>query len=132
MCSQPNRAQPADSWTAKVPHELDRDSSILLRGNKMGGEFLSSAAGTHHRDTFLFFPCRYVLQDGSPYMRSMKQIAKEKLKARHNRTALEEVEEDLRLSLHLQDEEESVKDAIPDQQLDFKQLLIRYKGTVLT
>lgn len=71
---------------------------------------------------------RYVLQDGSPYMRSMKQIAKEKLKARHNRTAQEEVEEDLRLSLHLQDEEESVKDTIPDQQLDFKQLLIRYKG----
>ncbi|XP_075811962.1 putative ATP-dependent RNA helicase DHX57 isoform X2 [Microtus pennsylvanicus] len=70
---------------------------------------------------------RYVLQDGSPYMRSMKQIAKEKLKARHNRTAFEEVEEDLRLSLQLQDED-SVKDTIPDQQLDFKQLLVRYKG----
>ncbi|XP_028711029.1 putative ATP-dependent RNA helicase DHX57 isoform X1 [Peromyscus leucopus] len=71
---------------------------------------------------------RYVLQDGSPYMRSMKQLAKEKLKARHNRTALEEVEEDLRLALELQEEEESVKDTVPDQQLDFKQLLIRYKG----
>uniref|UniRef100_I3MT40 Putative ATP-dependent RNA helicase DHX57 n=1 Tax=Ictidomys tridecemlineatus TaxID=43179 RepID=I3MT40_ICTTR len=70
---------------------------------------------------------RYVLQDGSPYMRSMKQIAKEKLKARRNRTAFEEVEEDLRLSLHLQDQD-SVKDAVPDQQLDFKQLLARYKG----
>ncbi|XP_069881522.1 putative ATP-dependent RNA helicase DHX57 isoform X2 [Dipodomys merriami] len=70
---------------------------------------------------------RYVLQDGSPYMRSMKQISKEKLKARRNRTALEEVEEDLRLSLHLHDED-SVKDAVPDQQLDFKQLLARYKG----
>ncbi|XP_003908583.2 putative ATP-dependent RNA helicase DHX57 isoform X1 [Papio anubis] len=70
---------------------------------------------------------RYVLQDGSPYMRSMKQISKEKLKARRNRTAFEEVEEDLRLSLHLQDQD-SVKDAVPDQQLDFKQLLARYKG----
>uniref|UniRef100_A0A8C9PEX5 Putative ATP-dependent RNA helicase DHX57 n=1 Tax=Spermophilus dauricus TaxID=99837 RepID=A0A8C9PEX5_SPEDA len=70
---------------------------------------------------------RYVLQDGSPYMRSMKQIAKEKLKARRNRTAFEEVEEDLRLSLHLQDQD-SVNDAVPDQQLDFKQLLARYKG----
>ncbi|KAL6050769.1 hypothetical protein STEG23_015307, partial [Scotinomys teguina] len=70
---------------------------------------------------------RYVLQDGSPYMRSMKQMAKEKLKARHNRTAFEEVEEDLRLALQLQDEE-SVKDTIPDQQLDFRQLLVRYKG----
>lgn len=64
-------------------------------------------------------------------MRSMKQMAKEKLKARHNRTALEEVEEDLRLALELQEEEESVKDTIPDQQLDFRQLLIRYKGSVL-
>ncbi|XP_076990146.1 putative ATP-dependent RNA helicase DHX57 isoform X2 [Tamandua tetradactyla] len=70
---------------------------------------------------------RYVLQDGSPYMRSMKQISKEKLKARRSRTAFEEVEEDLRLSLHLQDQE-SVKDSVPDQQLDFKQLLARYKG----
>ncbi|KAM6179571.1 putative ATP-dependent RNA helicase DHX57 [Erethizon dorsatum] len=70
---------------------------------------------------------RYVLHDGSPYVRSMKQIAKEKLKARRNRTAFEEVEEDLRLSLHLQDQD-SVKDAVPDQQLDFKQLLARYKG----
>ncbi|XP_016074425.1 PREDICTED: putative ATP-dependent RNA helicase DHX57 isoform X1 [Miniopterus natalensis] len=70
---------------------------------------------------------RYVLQDGSPYMRSMKQMSKEKLKARRNRTAFEEVEEDLRLSLHLQDQD-SVKDAVPDQQLEFKQLLARYKG----
>ncbi|XP_006839440.1 PREDICTED: putative ATP-dependent RNA helicase DHX57 [Chrysochloris asiatica] len=70
---------------------------------------------------------RYVLQDGSPYMRSMKQISKEKLKARRNRTAFEEVEEDLRLSLHLHDQD-SVKDQVPDQQLDFKQLLARYKG----
>ncbi|KAM9600930.1 putative ATP-dependent RNA helicase DHX57 isoform 2-T3 [Trichechus inunguis] len=70
---------------------------------------------------------RYVLQDGSPYLRSMKQISKEKLKARRSRTAFEEVEEDLRLSLHLQDQD-SVKDQVPDQQLDFKQLLARYKG----
>uniref|UniRef100_A0A8C0REH8 RNA helicase n=2 Tax=Canis lupus familiaris TaxID=9615 RepID=A0A8C0REH8_CANLF len=70
---------------------------------------------------------RYVLQDGSPYMRSMKQMTKEKLKARRSRTAFEEVEEDLRLSLHLQ-HQDSVKDAVPDQQLDFKQLLARYKG----
>ena len=73
---------------------------------------------------------RYVLQDGSPYARSMKQMSKEKLKARRSRTAFEEVEEDLRLSLHLQDQD-SVKDAVPDQQLDFKQLLARYQGNVL-
>lgn len=60
----------------------------------------------------------------------MKQMSKEKLKARRSRTAFEEVEEDLRLSLHLQDQD-SVKDAVPDQQLDFKQLLTRYRGTGL-
>ncbi|XP_075391374.1 putative ATP-dependent RNA helicase DHX57 [Tenrec ecaudatus] len=68
---------------------------------------------------------RYVLQDGSPYRRSMKQIAREKLKARRNRTAFEEVEEDLRLSLQLQDQDQ---DQVPDQQLDFKQLVTRYRG----
>lgn len=62
-------------------------------------------------------------------MRSMKQMTKEKLKARRSRTAFEEVEEDLRLCLHLQ-QQESVRDTVPDQQLDFKQLLARYKGSV--
>ncbi|KAM6220257.1 putative ATP-dependent RNA helicase DHX57 [Rhynchocyon petersi] len=71
---------------------------------------------------------RYVIEDGSPYRRSMKQISKEKLKARRNRTAFEEVEEDLRLAaLHLQDQDPA-KDQVPDQELDFKQLLARYKG----
>lgn len=60
----------------------------------------------------------------------MKQMSKEKLKARRSRTAFEEVEEDLRLSLHLHDPD-STKDAVADQQLDFKQLLARYKGNVL-
>uniref|UniRef100_A0A8C0LEF3 Putative ATP-dependent RNA helicase DHX57 n=1 Tax=Canis lupus dingo TaxID=286419 RepID=A0A8C0LEF3_CANLU len=82
--------------------------------------------GTHRTIPLSSF-LRYVLQDGSPYMRSMKQMTKEKLKARRSRTAFEEVEEDLRLSLHLQ-HQDSVKDAVPDQQLDFKQLLARYKG----
>ncbi|XP_038612023.1 putative ATP-dependent RNA helicase DHX57 [Tachyglossus aculeatus] len=70
---------------------------------------------------------KYVLEDGSPYMRSVKQTSEEKLKARRNRTAFEEVEEDLRLSLHLQGPN-SVKDSVPDQQLNFKQLMARYKG----
>lgn len=66
---------------------------------------------------------------GAHTPRSMKQMSKEKLKARR-RITFEEVEEDLRLSLHLQDQD-SVKDAVPDQQLDFKQLLARYQGNVL-
>ncbi|XP_055986573.1 putative ATP-dependent RNA helicase DHX57 [Sorex fumeus] len=70
---------------------------------------------------------RYVLQDGSPYARSGKQLAKERLRARRQRTALEEVEEDLRLSLQFHDQD-AARDAVPDQQLDFKQLLARYKG----
>lgn len=72
---------------------------------------------------------RYVLQDRSPYTRSVKQLSKEQLKARRNRTAFEEVEEDLRLSLYLEDPD-SIKDTVPDQQLDFKQLQTRYKGNV--
>uniref|UniRef100_A0A8C8RDX7 Putative ATP-dependent RNA helicase DHX57 n=1 Tax=Pelusios castaneus TaxID=367368 RepID=A0A8C8RDX7_9SAUR len=70
---------------------------------------------------------RYVLEDASPYRRNMKQSPKGKLNARHKRTALEEVEEDLRCA-HLLEEETTVRDSLPDQQLTFKQLLIRYKG----
>ncbi|XP_067388899.1 putative ATP-dependent RNA helicase DHX57 isoform X2 [Emydura macquarii macquarii] len=70
---------------------------------------------------------RYVLEDGSPYMRNTKQSPEDKLKARRKRTALEEVEEDLRCA-HLLQDDTTVKDSVPDQQLTFKQLLIRYKG----
>uniref|UniRef100_A0A8C3RTR9 Putative ATP-dependent RNA helicase DHX57 n=1 Tax=Chelydra serpentina TaxID=8475 RepID=A0A8C3RTR9_CHESE len=70
---------------------------------------------------------RYVLEDGSPYMNNTKRGPEEKLKARRKRTALEEVEEDLRCA-HLLEDETTVKDSVPDQQLTFKQLLIRYKG----
>uniref|UniRef100_A0A8C5F0P9 RNA helicase n=1 Tax=Gopherus evgoodei TaxID=1825980 RepID=A0A8C5F0P9_9SAUR len=70
---------------------------------------------------------RYVLEDGSPYMNNTKRGPEEKLKARRKRTALEEVEEDLRCARLLEDDT-TVKDSVPDQQLTFKQLLIRYKG----
>uniref|UniRef100_A0A8C0QQ50 Putative ATP-dependent RNA helicase DHX57 n=1 Tax=Chelonoidis abingdonii TaxID=106734 RepID=A0A8C0QQ50_CHEAB len=70
---------------------------------------------------------RYVLEDGSPYMNNTKRGPEEKLKARRKRTALEEVEEDLRCACLLEDDT-TVKDSVPDQQLTFKQLLIRYKG----
>nr|XP_020832636.1 putative ATP-dependent RNA helicase DHX57 isoform X3 [Phascolarctos cinereus] len=69
---------------------------------------------------------KYVIEDGSPYMRSTK-LSSEERKARRNRTAFEEVEEDLRRSLHFLDES-SVKDSVPDQQLNFKQLAARYPG----
>lgn len=70
---------------------------------------------------------RYTLHDGSPYVRSLKHLSREKLRARRGRTAFEEVEEDLRLGLRLQ-EDDLASDALPDQQLDFKQLLERYQG----
>ncbi|XP_025061494.1 putative ATP-dependent RNA helicase DHX57 isoform X2 [Alligator sinensis] len=69
---------------------------------------------------------RYVLEDGSPYRRNMKHGSNEKLRARRSRTALEEVEEDLRHAGLIQDDM-TVKDSVPDQQLTLKQLLIRYK-----
>ncbi|XP_049640202.1 putative ATP-dependent RNA helicase DHX57 [Suncus etruscus] len=73
---------------------------------------------------------RYVLQSGSPYARSGKPLTKEQVRARRQRTAMEEVEEDLRLALQLDPEDDAdvPKDSVPDQQLDFKQLLARYRG----
>ncbi|XP_053099073.1 putative ATP-dependent RNA helicase DHX57 [Hemicordylus capensis] len=72
---------------------------------------------------------RYVLDHGSPYMRSAKQAPGKK--ARHSRTAAEEVEEDLRragLGQCAVQATGTVKDSMPDQQLTFQQLLVRYKG----
>ncbi|XP_043839844.1 putative ATP-dependent RNA helicase DHX57 isoform X2 [Dromiciops gliroides] len=69
---------------------------------------------------------KYVIEDGSPYMRSTK-LSSEERKARRNRTAFEEVEEDLRRSMLFLDES-TVKDSVPDQQLNFKQLTARYPG----
>lgn len=68
---------------------------------------------------------RYVLEHGSPYMRNAKQAAGKQ--ARHSRTAAEEVEEDLRRAGLVQSTV-TVKDSVPDQQLTFHQLLIRYRG----
>ncbi|XP_044519206.1 putative ATP-dependent RNA helicase DHX57 [Gracilinanus agilis] len=68
---------------------------------------------------------KYVIEDGSPYMRSTK-LSSEERKARRNRTAFEEVEEDLRRSLQFS--EDFVSDSVPDQQLNFKQLSARYQG----
>ncbi|XP_061481562.1 putative ATP-dependent RNA helicase DHX57 [Rhineura floridana] len=68
---------------------------------------------------------RYVLEHGSPYQRRGKQDSGKK--ARHLRTAAEEVEEDLKRAGLVQNTV-IVKDSVPDQQLTFQQLLIRYKG----
>ncbi|KAJ7341234.1 hypothetical protein JRQ81_005102 [Phrynocephalus forsythii] len=71
----------------------------------------------------------YVLEHGSPYMRRMTQAADKK--ARHLRTAVEEVEEDLRRA-GLGERTVTVKDSVPDQQLTLQQLKIRYKGVNLS
>ncbi|XP_044284690.1 putative ATP-dependent RNA helicase DHX57 isoform X2 [Varanus komodoensis] len=67
----------------------------------------------------------YVIEHGSPYMRTVKHIAGKK--GRHLRTAAEEVEEDLKRAGLVQSTV-MVKDSVPDQQLTFQQLLTRYKG----
>ncbi|XP_066481425.1 putative ATP-dependent RNA helicase DHX57 [Tiliqua scincoides] len=72
---------------------------------------------------------RYVLEHGSPYMRRTKQAPGKK--ARHSRTAAEEVEEDLKRAGLVPStvcSQSTVKDSMPDQQLTFHQLLIRYRG----
>lgn len=67
------------------------------------------------------------MEHGSPYMRNAKQAAGKQ--ARHSRTAAEEVEEDLRRAGLVQSTV-TVKDSVPDQQLTFHQLLIRYRGNL--
>nr|XP_028580810.1 putative ATP-dependent RNA helicase DHX57 [Podarcis muralis]XP_028580811.1 putative ATP-dependent RNA helicase DHX57 [Podarcis muralis] len=70
---------------------------------------------------------RYVLEHGSPYMRRAKQSVDKK--ERHLRSAAEEVDYDLRRSGLVQNTVAvAAKDSVPDQQLTFQQLLIRYKG----
>ncbi|XP_064002332.1 putative ATP-dependent RNA helicase DHX57 [Pogoniulus pusillus] len=72
---------------------------------------------------------RYVLEDSSPYRRKAKQ---EKQNGRHERTAFEEVEEDLRRAGILESTDKVVRDSDPDQKLTLKQLLTRYKGVSKT
>ncbi|XP_078412787.1 putative ATP-dependent RNA helicase DHX57 [Cetorhinus maximus] len=72
---------------------------------------------------------RYVLEDKSPYARTVKlnQYAESwGAKGKNNWNSVESVEEQLR-SLRLQDPP-SIKDSIPDQHLTVNQLMIRYKG----
>ncbi|XP_054841159.1 putative ATP-dependent RNA helicase DHX57 isoform X2 [Eublepharis macularius] len=72
---------------------------------------------------------RYVLEHGSPYMRNAKKTADKNPKARHLRTAAEEVEEDLEHAGLLQSTRSCrVKDSVPDQQLLYHQLVRRYTG----
>ncbi|NXF94437.1 DEXH5 helicase, partial [Eubucco bourcierii] len=72
---------------------------------------------------------RYVLEGSSPYRRKAKQ---EKQNGRHERTAFEEVEEDLRRAGILEGTDKVVRDSDPDQKLTLKQLLTRYKGVSKT
>ncbi|XP_056423434.1 putative ATP-dependent RNA helicase DHX57 isoform X2 [Hyla sarda] len=74
---------------------------------------------------------RYVLEDGSPYHRSSKHsYTQESFKGKQGKSygeVLEELEQDIHSSLKLQDTR-AVKDSIPDQQLSFRELSVRYSG----
>ncbi|MGH0122982.1 UNVERIFIED_CONTAM: hypothetical protein FKN15_077636 [Acipenser sinensis] len=69
---------------------------------------------------------RYVIEDGSPYMRSGKQ-GNHTSKGKSNRNAVEQLEDDMWSFMHFQ-KDEFVKDSIPDQQLTIQQMTVRYKG----
>ncbi|XP_041108104.1 putative ATP-dependent RNA helicase DHX57 [Polyodon spathula] len=69
---------------------------------------------------------RYVIEDGSPYMRSGKQ-GNQTSKGKNNRNAVEQLEDDMWSFMHFQ-KDEFVKDSIPDQQLTIQQMTVRYKG----
>ncbi|MGH0141482.1 UNVERIFIED_CONTAM: hypothetical protein FKN15_021449 [Acipenser sinensis] len=68
----------------------------------------------------------YVIEDGSPYMRSGKQ-GNHTSKGKSNRNAVEQLEDDMWSFMHFQ-KDEFVKDSIPDQQLTIQQMTVRYKG----
>ncbi|KAK1171604.1 putative ATP-dependent RNA helicase DHX57 isoform X1 [Acipenser oxyrinchus oxyrinchus] len=69
---------------------------------------------------------RYVIEDGSPYMRSGKQ-GNQPSKGKSNRNAVEQLEDDMWSFMHFQ-KDDFVKDSIPDQQLTLQQMTVRYKG----
>lgn len=78
---------------------------------------------------FIYFP-RYVIEDGSPYMRSGKHNMSS-TSGRGNKGEPRDVVDDLGddvwnfMSFCKKD---LVKDSIPDQQLSLQDLTVRYKG----
>ncbi|MBN3305976.1 DHX57 helicase, partial [Amia calva] len=68
---------------------------------------------------------RYIIEDGSPYMRSGKQGSQFN-KGNSLRNPVEQLEDDMWSFMHLQ-KRDFVKDSIPDQQLTLQQLTIRFK-----
>ncbi|OCT79840.1 putative ATP-dependent RNA helicase DHX57 [Xenopus laevis] len=74
---------------------------------------------------------RYVLEDGSPYQRSSKQLSGQDSargkKGNSYGELLDELEQQIHSSLRVQDSR-IVKDSVPDQQLNFKELSTRYNG----
>ncbi|KAG8444118.1 hypothetical protein GDO86_009340 [Hymenochirus boettgeri] len=71
---------------------------------------------------------RYVLEDGSPYQRSSKHLSSPDSawgkKGKSYGELMDELEQDISSSLKFQ--ESRVKDSVPDQQLNFKELSSRY------
>ncbi|XP_069463895.1 putative ATP-dependent RNA helicase DHX57 isoform X2 [Ambystoma mexicanum] len=77
---------------------------------------------------------RYVVEDGSMYARSAKQTARDlpgkahkANKGKSYQEVMDDLEGQMNNSLHFEDSQ-SVKDSVPDQQLNFKQLAARYEG----
>ncbi|XP_039595001.1 putative ATP-dependent RNA helicase DHX57 [Polypterus senegalus] len=70
---------------------------------------------------------RYVLEDGSPYMKSARQL-NQPSKGKSNWNPVDQLEEDMWSYMHFQ-KDDFVKDSLPDQLLTFQQMTIRYKAT---
>ncbi|XP_053567900.1 putative ATP-dependent RNA helicase DHX57 [Bombina bombina] len=74
---------------------------------------------------------RYVVEEGSPYHRSSKNSSgHEPFKGKKGKSygdLYDDLDQEMSFSLHLEDTK-AVKDSVPDQQLSFKELSVRYNG----
>lgn len=82
---------------------------------------------------FISFPS-YVIEDGSPYMRSGKQnlsFTSERRSKGEPKYMVDDLGDDMWNFMSFS-KKDVVKDSIPDQQLSLQELTIRYKGEFTT
>lgn len=76
------------------------------------------------------FSSRYVIEDGSPYMRSGKQNASSSSGPANKaqpRNMVDDLSDDMWNFMSFS-KKDFVKDSVPDQQLNLQELTVRYKG----
>lgn len=125
------------SFSLKMP-SLKPGEYILHHFNKCLSKMIQTHTGRDERSrskiSQLSFFTSYVIEDGSPYMRSGKQNSSS-TSGRGGRVESRDLVDDLGddmwnfMSFCKKD---FIKDSVPDQQLGLQELTVRYKGEYLT